>query len=381
MKEIKRLRKFCPDHWDIITFSQAVQDGTAGNSKVKKGQYLKKGSLPVIDQGQELIGGFINDENMLCKEELPCLLFGDHTKHFKYIDQPFALGADGVKVLRPTKGFDKRFLFHYFNTLKLPDNAGYSRHYKFLKEMAVPKPPLPEQKRIAAILDKADAIRCKRQQAIKLADEFLRSVFLDMFGDPVMNPKGLARKPIKELGKVVTGNTPSRERLEYYGRDIEWIKSDNINTPFHFLTVANECLSDEGKQVGRTAPTSSVLVTCIAGTPDCIGNAALADREIAFNQQINAVIPFKGTDPCFLYTQLLVGKRLVRKASTNSMKGLVSKSKFENISLLAPPKETQKAFGAMFSKYIESSDILQKSKTESDALFNSLSQRAFRGEI
>ena len=59
-----------------------------------------------------------------------------------------------------------------------------------LKELEIPLPPLPEQKRIAAILDKAAAIRRKRQQAIQLADDFLRAVFLDMFGDPVTNPKG-----------------------------------------------------------------------------------------------------------------------------------------------------------------------------------------------
>ena len=69
----------------------------------------------------------------------------------------------------------------------------------------IPLPPLPEQKRIAAILDKADQLRQKRQQAITLADDFLRSVFLDMFGDPVTNPKGWEVGPITELADVITG--------------------------------------------------------------------------------------------------------------------------------------------------------------------------------
>src|SRR5690606_8512366 len=68
-----------------------------------------------------------------------------------------------------------------------------------VKGVEIPLPPLPEQKRIAAILDKADAIRRKRQQAIQLADEFLRAVFLDMFGDPVTNPKGWDVKRIEEV--------------------------------------------------------------------------------------------------------------------------------------------------------------------------------------
>ncbi len=234
--EVRKLKSKCPSNWDVLPFCDAIKDSTAGNPKVKKGSYQQNGSLAVIDQGQDLIGGFIDDKSQACKEKLPCILFGDHTKIFKFVDQPFALGADGVKVLTPRGKFDRRFLYYYLNTLKLPDNAGYSRHYKFLKEKIVVKPPLEEQKRIAAILDKADAIRRKRQQAIQLAAEFIRSVFLDMFGDPVTNPKKFETVPLKKIGCVKTGNTPSRKKPEFYGDDIEWIKSDNINTPHHFLT-------------------------------------------------------------------------------------------------------------------------------------------------
>ena len=80
-------------------------------------------------------------------------------------------------------------------------------------ERIVLVPPLPEQRRIAAILDKADALRRKRREAIRLTDDFLRSVFLDMFGDPVLNPKRLPIKPIAEFGEVITGNTPRLSKI------------------------------------------------------------------------------------------------------------------------------------------------------------------------
>ncbi len=252
---------------------------------------------------------------------------------------------------------------------------------KNLEQIPLKIPPLPEQRRIAGILDKADAIRRKRQETIRLTDELLRSAFLDMFGDPTTNPKEWETKPIKKIGKVVTGNTPSRKKQEYYGDHIEWIKSNNINTPFHFLTEAEEYLSQQGKQVGRSVPAYSILVSCIAGTPECIGNAALADREVAFNQQINAIVPFKYTDPYFLYSQLLVAKKLVQRESTNSMKGLVSKSKFEKINLLIPPKEKQNKFREIFMEYLTLHERQTKLQMESDFLFNSLNQRAFRGEL
>src|SRR5262249_51991334 len=161
-----------------------------------------------------------------------------------------------------------------------------------------------------------DALRRKRREAIAKLDTLLQAVFLEMFGDPIINPKSWDRLPIDGFGSVTTGNTPSRARGDYYGPGIEWIKSDKINTPSHFLTPASETLSEAGQKVARTAPAGSVLVTCIAGTPHCIGNVAIADREVAFNQQINAISPREPYDSAFLYTQILVGKRLVQNAST-----------------------------------------------------------------
>jgi type I restriction enzyme S subunit len=240
---------------------------------------------------------------------------------------------------------------------------------------------LAEQKRIAAILNKADVIRRKRRQSIKLDDEFLRSVFLDIFGDPATNPKGWQRKKIRQLGKAVTGNTPSRKIPENFGDHIEWIKSDNINTPSHILTRAEEALSVTGEKLGRTVPANSTLVTCIAGTPECIGNAALTDRKVAFNQQINAIVPFDNIDPYFLYLLVTISKRIIQRASTNSMKGMVSKGIFQEIELISPPYNLQKKFGSYFYAYLNYLDKQELQLKESDNLFNSLCQKAFRGEL
>ncbi len=250
-----------------------------------------------------------------------------------------------------------------------------------ISKVAFPLPPLPEQRRIAAILDKADALREKRRQAIAKLDELLKSVFIEMFGDPVTNPKGLPTKPIKEFGKVTTGNTPSRSDSEFYGAKIEWIKSDNINTPYHVLTAAEEWLSEKGQAVGRTVPAGSILVTCIAGSRDCIGNVALADREVAFNQQINAITPNRNTNPHFLYTQILLAKRLIQRASTDSMKGMVSKSAFSEIELLSPPEQDQEKFGLWFERFHATFKNLHKALKIQENLFTSLQQRAFSGEL
>ena len=246
-------------------------------------------------------------------------------------------------------------------------------------KIQIPLPPLAEQKRIARILDVADALRAKRREAIVQLDTLLRSTFLDMFGDPVTNPMGWETYALGEVGEVITGNTPSRKRPEYYGDDIEWIKSDNINDPSFVLTEAVERLSVTGRAVARTIPRGSILVTCIAGSPSCIGNAAIADREVAFNQQINAFVPGERIALWFAFRVFWVGKRLVQSASTSSMKGMVSKSAFSAISIPIPPTSLQSRFAAI----VESAEHQKASQrahlAELDTLFASLQSRAFRG--
>lgn len=292
------------------------------------------------------------------------------------------------KVIRPNQKVDSKYLAHFFKTpeyrtiissLAAGANINNLRS-EHLDDLLVPLPSLPEQRRIAAILDEADALRTKRREALAQLDSLTKSVFIEMFGDPMTNPMGWDCKPFSEIGKVVTGNTPSRDMPDYYGNAIEWIKSDNINTPHYYLTKATEGLSNSGKAVGRTVPPFSILVTCIAGSPECIGNAAMTDREVAFNQQINAFVP-TSVDPHFIYAQILIGKKLIQEASTNGMKGMVSKSRFEKIMLMEPDLALQKKFAirAQAIEALKASHVV--SLTKLDALFASLQHRAFQGEL
>ena len=279
-----------------------------------------------------------------------------------------------------------RFLNHWLSSgdakFKIKQLVkGIHLYPKDVARLEIPLPPLEEQKRIAAVLDKADAIRRKRQQAIKLADDFLRSVFLEMFGDPVTNPKGWDVKKLSDFTCITTGNTPSRAEPKYYGDYIEWIKSDNINTPSHFLTKATEYLSLDGYNVSRTVPAGSTLVTCIAGSFDCIGNAAYTDREVAFNQQINALTPKDGTNSWFLYALILLSKKAIQAASTNSMKGMLSKGRMEEIELIVPDCIYQEKFGQIFSRYLALTKSLETTLDFCGDLFNSSSKRAFQGNL
>ena len=306
-------------------------------------------------------------------------------------DSADAVFSTGFFNLRPRrKKLDSRYLYWFLRSRIFREEkdrrcTGATQKaltLSGLKEIDIPlADEIEKQRHIAAILDKADVIRRKHEHWLAMADDLIKAAYLARFGDPATNPKKLPTAPIKTFGRVVTGNTPSRKSAENYGSAIEWIKSDNINTPSHFLSKAEECLSETGKQIGRIAPAGSTLVTCIAGSPGVIGNAALADREVAFNQQINAVAPNDKTDPFFLYCQFLVGKKLIQAASTNSMKGMVSKGKFQEVVFLEPDGALQKAFGRFFERTIKAVDKLRTAHASSEELFDSLVWCAFRGEL
>ncbi|MGA9316145.1 MAG: restriction endonuclease subunit S [Solirubrobacteraceae bacterium] len=249
-----------------------------------------------------------------------------------------------------------------------------------LLAMTIPLPSLTDQRRIARVLDAADALRTARRDALSRLALLPEAYFLSMFGDPVTNVQRWPRATIGEIGDVITGNTPSRAIQSNYGDYIGWVKSDNLGGQQTYVTLPTEFLSRTGAKMARVVGRNAILVTCIAGSPTSIGNLAITDHEVAFNQQINAVVP-RRVDVKFLYTQLKLCKRLVQLASTGGMKGMVSKSRLMGITLINPPLELQRDFAARFDQVEKAKEQAGQSRSHLDALFASLQDRAFKGEL
>lgn len=253
---------------------------------------------------------------------------------------------------------------------------------KYLERIQIPLPSLPQQQKIANILDAADALRQNEKALIAKYDELTQALFLDMFGDPVSNPMGWNQFALKHFGKISTGNTPSRsDDANYSSRHIEWIKTDNIKENYLFITQASEYLSEVGLNKARTVEKDAILVACIAGSIESIGRAAMTDRKVSFNQQINAIEPNSKVRPKYLYYLIRNCKKHIQNHASNGMKRMLTKGEFEKILMILPPLELQNQFAERVAVIEEQKAIAQKSLEQSESLFNSLLQKAFKGEL
>ena len=161
-----------PEGWADSSVTEIVQMISANNKKLAQKKYLQQGEFPVIDQGQDFIGGYSDDKSLVIEEEPPFIIFGDHTRAFKFANFKFVPGADGVKIMKPL-GVDPKWCFYILQAIKIP-NKGYARHFQYLKEAYVPVPPPEQQKRIVAKIEELFSHIDAGIEALKKAKQLLK---------------------------------------------------------------------------------------------------------------------------------------------------------------------------------------------------------------
>lgn len=359
-----------------VRFFDAVRDCTGGNTKVQRKDYLPVGELPVIDQGQDFIAGY-TDKNNQYAGALPLVLFGDHTRIFKYVDFPFALGADGVKALQPTDGFDAKFLSYYFRSVELP-NAGYSRHFKFLKEIDVPKPPLPEQRRIVDLLSRAEGIVRLRREAEKKAAELITALFLDMFGDPATNPKGWPLVKISDVCGKCTTRDPKRQPDE----EFTYIDIAAIDNEHGRVSEAKTVLgADAPSRARQVVQSGDVIISTVR--PNLRGSAWIEehlDRQVC-STGFCVLRPSDKATTGFVYA-LVRGSWFVRelmKQVRGAQYPAVSDKDIFGLQIPLPPMDVQQEFSRRLGAIQSILSQQSAAATKAQATFDALLAQAFNG--
>lgn len=289
----------------------------------------------------------------------------------------------GLAALTPDKSkVSPEFIFWLLKAKNIElNNKGTGSTFKaigrnVLEETQVPNVPLTVQLEYSQVLERIYAIIQSRKMQLQKLDNLVKARFVELFGEPRSNPFEYPKTMLKNSCKVVTGNTPSRTVAEYYGDYVEWIKTDNIVPGVLNPTKATEYLSEKGMVAGRTVDKGSVLMACIAGSVASIGRVCITDRKVAFNQQINAIIPEK-YNTLFLYILLQMSKDYLIEDINMSLKGILSKSKLEGKEFIIPPVELQNQFAAFVTQADKSKAVIQKALDEAQLLFDSLMQQYF----
>ena len=356
-----------------LPFLDVFKDATGGNIKTPQTEFLEEGEFPVVDQGQALVAGFVNDRSRVCSIKPPVIVFGDHTRVIKYVDFEFAMGADGTKVLVPKVESDTKYLYYALKAIEIPA-AGYSRHYKFLKETQIPLPPLPEQRRIAETLDKADALRAKRRSALAYLDSLTQSIFLDMFGDPATNPREWPVGALRSLGRVTTGGTPPSAKEGMFDGAIPFITPGDLEND----QPIKRTVTDAGAEASRTVDAGATLVCCIGATIGKIGKSTVRS---AFNQQINAVEWDERMHTEYGCAVMRFFKPTIIAWGSSTTLPILKKSSFERIEIPVPPMTDQQEFALRLERVERVRTTHRIALSMSNELFSALQEIAFRGGL
>lgn len=368
--------------WQTLPFEEVIEDKSAGNIKTPQSEFLETGNFAVVDQGKKLVSGYVNERGRLCRSELPVIVFGDHTRCFKYVDFPFCIGADGVKVLRPRKQADVKYLYHYLVQTRLP-SGGYDRHFKYLKREAIPLPPIAEQRRIAAVLDKADELRAKRRAALVELDTLTQSIFLEMFGDPIKNPRNYQMRTMIEL---VDPKRPISYGILMPGPDqvdgikyVRVVDMKNGGIECSGIRKTTQAISNSFK---RSLLKSGDLLMSIRGH---VGRLAIVPPELegANITQDTTRLAIMSASPVFVRECLRTEafqRWMARHTKGIAVRG-INLGDVKLMPIIQPPRRAQDAF-AVQATAIEA--LKAKHRTalaELDTLFASLQHRAFHGEL
>ena len=339
-------------------------------------------NTPVLTAGKSFLLGYTNEEKGVFNE-VPVIIFDDFTTSFHFVDFPFKVKSSALKILKAVKDkADIKYLYYKMQTIKF--EAEQHKRYWISKysQIEIPLPSIATQQRIAAILDQADAIIQNNRAIVQKYDALTQSLFLDMFGDPVKNEKGWEMKTLKDfgtsrLGKMLDGKKIIGNNLKPYLRNsnVQWFRfelNDLLKMDFdekdkvEFSLKVGDILMCEGGEIGRCAIWKDEI-------EDCYFQKAI--HRIRLNDKY--VLP-----EYFVY----MFKNIADNGGLDEFKSAATIShltgeKLKKMRMPIPPIEIQNQFAERVAMIEAQKEQAQLELAKSEELFQSLLQRAFKGEL
>lgn len=381
-----------PKDWDIINFEEAILNKFAKVGKIKQQEYKKIGEFPVIDQGQNMIAGYTDKKTKAYKGELPIIIFGDHTRIFKFVDFPFVCGADGVKVILPNKSkFDPRFLLFEFLNLRIP-SRGYNRHYHLLKEKKILCPPLPEQRNIALILSKIQGAIEQQDKIIETTKSLKKSLMQKLFTEGIDNtefknseigqiPERWGLVKLGEISTISTGTTPSTGNKEYYEGEIPFIRTAEVTNNVicgSSTFVSKQAVHDYNLKI---YPPKTVFLA-MYGQGRTRGQVALLDIAATTSQNTGAIVLENDVlDPTFLWHYLQHNYFRLRATGILGHISHLNLGFVKEFMVPLPPTAEQREIAHKLDTVGKKIELEENRKNTHQQLFKTMLNKLMTGEI
>lgn len=356
------------------SYSEILDDVTRYFTKIQTNEYLETGLFPIIDQGKEFITGYTNS-SIGIYNDYPIIIFGDHTRIFKYIDFPCYLGADGVKALKNIKPdkINSKYLYYYLKNSYIPD-TGYNRHFKWVKELFFNIHDIQTQKEIVSILDKVTSLISMRKEQLEKLDILVKSKFIEMFGDPVLNPKGWEKKKLGEVYTIISGTTPDTNEQKYWNGTNLWVTPAELNNEIYINTTARKITDEAIKAKSlKVIPKFSVLLSSRAP----IGKLAINTADMYCNQGFKCFINSKVLHSIYTYFYLLHRVEYIQSLGRGATFKEVSKEIVANIEIQVPPLDLQNQFAEFVEHMEKNKENIKSSLNQLETLYNALMQEYF----
>lgn len=327
----------------------------AGTAKIPATEYKPTGLYPVVDQGRGLIAGWTDNHDAVIDEPLPVVVFGDHTRTLKFVDFPFARGADGTQVLRPVAGVNPLFFYYACRAVPLA-SRGYNRHFSTLKESLIDLPRDEyEQKGIAGILRLVERSAQRHARLSTTMRELKTATMKQLFTQGIQSrtredsalgtiPDHWVVEALATHHKVASGSTPSRSNPNYWNDGaVPWVKTAEVD--YCVITDTEEHVSAAAITAGaaKVFPAETLLLA-MYGQGVTRGKVALLGIDAACNQACAAITGTHDTvDTKYLYHFLTARYDAIRELAHGGQQQNLNLDIVREIQIAYPPDKQEQA--------------------------------------
>lgn len=385
----------------ISDFTEVITGGTPSTS-VK--EYWENGTIPWLNSGELNKGRIYQSKNFITKAGLKSsstkvmpvdtvlIALTGATCGVSAISKIEACANQSVTGILPSENHVPEYLYYFLKTQreqilrKAWGNAQPHISQKFVKDIAVPLPAIADQLRIADILSRAESLIAQRKESIRLLDEYLKSTFFEMFGDPVRNERGWEVYTFEDFTTRVTkGESPKWQGYDYLHSGVRFVTSENVLWGDVDLEKAKYIHEDFHRKLKRSQLLEGDMLVNLVGAS--VGRTAMCPKNALpanINQAVAAITLKKGKVISSYVLFLFINQSFQRMMLGNVVEAAranLSLSDIRNLKIPVPPIELQ----TKFAKIVEKTEALKAQYHLSlqglENLYGGLSQRAFRGDL